>query len=95
MNVALGSSPTNIGLQLLSTITARDLGFVGHMECLELIERIFATLMKIERFNGHFFNWIDLNSIEPLTPRYVSQVDSGNLAADLLVLKQAMIETSD
>ena len=86
------TSPTNIGLQLLSTASAHDFGYLGWLEFLELLERTFATLVRLPRMHGHFFNWYDTKSLEPLKPRYISTVDSGNLAGHLLALKQACAE---
>jgi cyclic beta-1,2-glucan synthetase len=83
------TSPTNIGLSLLATVAARDLGWLGILETLERIEATLATMRRLERFRGHFYNWYDTVDLRPLEPRYVSTVDSGNLAGHLLVLGQA------
>jgi cyclic beta-1,2-glucan synthetase len=93
--VAHRTSPTNIGLLLLSTVSARDMGYIGTLETIERLELTFATLGKLQRFRGHFLNWYDTRTLEQLTPQYVSTVDSGNLAGTLLALKQAMIEVPD
>jgi cyclic beta-1,2-glucan synthetase len=93
--IAHRTSPTNIGLLLLATCSARDLGYVG---CLELVERqelTFSTLAQLNRLHGHFFNWYDTRTLEPLLPQYISTVDSGNLAGHLLAVKQACIEFPD
>ncbi|MBC7693133.1 MAG: glycosyl transferase [Methylotenera sp.] len=90
--VAFRTSPTNIGLQLLSTVSAHDFGYLGFLECVESLERTITTLEKMEKMNGHLFNWYDTKSLEPLRPQYISTVDSGNLAGHLLTLKQACIE---
>ena len=87
--VAHRTSPTNIGLYLLSTVTARDFGWLGLVDMTERLELSLASLLKMERHRGHLFNWYDTRSLLPLEPRYVSTVDSGNLAAHLLALKQA------
>lgn len=92
--VAHRTSPTNVGLYLLSTLGAYDL---GHLEVLELALRLratFDTLKRLERYRGHFLNWIDTQTLHPLPPRYVSTVDSGNLAACLLTLKQGCLGVS-
>ena len=93
--VAHRTSPTNIGLALLSTLGAYDLGY---LEVLTLSTRListFDTLKKLERFRGHFLNWYDTRSLDPLQPRYVSTVDSGNLAASLIALRQGCLEIPD
>ena len=84
--VAHRTSPTNIGLYLLSTVCARDFGWLGTLETVERLEATLATLGKMELFRGHFFNWYDTRDLHPLDPKYVSTVDSGNLAGHLLVL---------
>jgi len=90
--VAMRTSPTNIGLQLLATVTANDLGFIARSEMIERVENVFRSLERMRRFRGHFFNWYDLNDLHVLEPGYVSTVDSGNLAGHLLALKQACME---
>ena len=90
--VAHRTSPTNIGLALLSALGAYDLGY---LEALTLSTRLISsldTLEKLERYRGHFLNWYDTRSLDPLQPRYVSTVDSGNLAACLLALRQGCLE---
>ncbi len=93
--VAHRTSPTNIGLYLLSTIAARDFGWAGTMEAVERLEATFATMTKLQRFNGHFFNWYGTEHLHALDPAYVSSVDSGNLAGHLMVLANACEEWMD
>ncbi|HYY57778.1 MAG TPA: glucoamylase family protein [Pyrinomonadaceae bacterium] len=93
--VAHRTSPTNIGLLLLSTVAAYDLGYVATLELVERLELTFQTLDKLPKFQGHFFNWYDTRTLEPLSPPYISTVDSGNLAGHLLALKQACLEIYD
>ena len=90
--VAHRTSPTNIGLLLLSTAAARDFGYIGTMELVERLERSFATMERLDRFHGHFLNWYDTRTLVPLVPQYVSTADSGNLAGHLVALKQVCIE---
>jgi len=84
--VAHRTSPTNIGLYLLSTVCARDFGWLGTLETVERLEATLATLSQMELFRGHFYNWYDTTDLHPLEPKYVSSVDSGNLAGHLLAL---------
>ncbi|MFD3263845.1 GH36-type glycosyl hydrolase domain-containing protein [Phenylobacterium ferrooxidans] len=84
--VAHRTSPTNIGLYLLSTVCARDLGWIGVGDALERIEATLATLHRMDRRHGHFLNWYDTRDLRALEPLYVSTVDSGNLAGCLLTL---------
>ena len=88
------TSPTNIGLLLLSTISAHDFGYIGTIELIERMGFTFATLEKLEKFRGHYFNWYDTETLAPLVPGYISTVDSGNLAGHLLAVKQAISEIS-
>ncbi len=88
------TSPTNLGLYLLSIVTARDLGWVGRVDTVERLEATLATMSRLEQCHGHFYNWYDTQDLRPLEPRYVSSVDSGNLAAHLLTLANACDEMS-
>lgn len=93
--VAHRTSPTNIGLLLLSTVAAHDFGYTGTLELVERLELTFQTLAKLPKFRGHFFNWYDTRTLEALAPQYVSTVDSGNLAGHLLALKQSCLDVYD
>ncbi|MDH5319746.1 MAG: protein ndvB [Nitrospira sp.] len=84
--VAHRTSPTNIGLYLLSTLAARDLGWLGTLDATERLEATLATMNRLELLSGHFYNWYDTRTLRPLDPKYVSTVDSGNLAGHLLVV---------
>jgi cyclic beta-1,2-glucan synthetase len=90
--IASRTSPTNIGLLLLSTLAARDFGFIGTLEAIERIELTCMTLERLPRFRGHFLNWYDTRSLEPLEPQYVSTVDSGNLAGHLIAVAEGCRE---
>ena len=87
--VAHRTSPTNIGLYLLSVVSARDFGWIGQTEAVERLEATLATMKRLERHKGHLFNWYDTRDLRPLDPRYVSSVDSGNLAGHLITLANA------
>ncbi len=90
--VAHRTSPTNMGLYLLSVTAARDFGWIGTREAVDRLEKTLATMQGLERFRGHFLNWYDTRTLQPLEPRYVSSVDSGNLAGHLLALEQGARE---
>ncbi|MGF1632620.1 MAG: GH36-type glycosyl hydrolase domain-containing protein [Phycisphaerae bacterium] len=90
--VAHRTSPTNIGLCLTSYLAARDFGYVSQATLLNQTERTFETLAKLERFRGHFFNWYDTRTLEPLSPSYISTVDSGNFTGALLTLRVGLQE---
>jgi len=93
--VAHRTSPTNIGLLLLSIVAAYDFGYIGLIEMVERLEATIASLQKLQTFRGHLFNWHDTKTLEPLWPQYVSVVDSGNLAGSFITLKQACLEIPD
>jgi cyclic beta-1,2-glucan synthetase len=86
------TSPTNIGLYLLSAVCARRLGLLGTEALAGRIDRSFATLRQLPTHRGHFYNWVDTQTLRTLPPPYVSTVDSGNLAACLWTLAQACRE---
>jgi cyclic beta-1,2-glucan synthetase len=90
--LARRTSPTNIGLYLLSLLSAKDLGYLTPRNCILRCQLTLETLKKAERFEGHFYNWYDTGTLEPLYPKYISLVDSGNLAGYLLVIKQYCLE---
>ncbi|MBA3577269.1 MAG: glycosyl transferase [Sphingomonas sp.] len=83
------TSPTNIGMYLLSVASARDFGWIGTWDALIRIEETLTTLTRMARFRGHFYNWYDTRDLRALDPHYVSTVDSGNLAGHLIVLANA------
>ena len=85
------TSPTNIGLMLLSTLAAHDMGYIGASELSLRLRDTFDSMDSLERLRGHFLNWYDTRTFTPLLPRYISTVDSGNLAASLLALKQGCL----
>lgn len=89
--VAHRTSPTNIGLGLLATLAAYDFGYIGLWDLALRLQNSFQTLQTLEQYRGHFLNWYDTHTRKPLPPRYVSTVDSGNLAACLLVLRQGCL----
>ncbi len=93
--VAHRTSPTNLGLYLLSTVAARDFGWIGTLDTAERLETTLDSMNRLERFRGHFFNWYDTQDLRPLDPKYVSCVDSGNLAGHLIALDRACRERID
>ena len=91
-NVAHRTSPTNIGMFLVSALAARDLGFITTTDFLARCRNTFDTLERMEQFRGHILNWYDTRTLEPLEPHYASTVDSGNLAVALITFKQGCLE---
>ena len=90
--VAHRTSPTNIGLYLLSTVAAKDFGYVTLGELVRRLDATLTTVERLEKREGHILNWYDTTTQKPLEPHYISTVDSGNLAAYLWTLRQACIE---
>jgi cyclic beta-1,2-glucan synthetase len=89
--IAHHTSPSNIGLLFTSTLAAYDLGYLDQLGLATRLSMTMDTLDQLERFRGHFLNWYDTLTLQPLNPRYVSTVDSGNLAASLIVIAQACL----
>ena len=85
--IVLRTSSTNIGLSLLAVISAYDLKYIEIKECLDLLINIIKTIESLPKWNGHLYNWYNIKTKEPLYPRYVSTVDSGNLVGYLYVTK--------
>ena len=93
--VAHRTSPTNIGLALLSNLTAHDLGYLATGALLERTAHTMATMQSLDRYQGHFYNWYDTLTLKPLPPLYVSSVDSGNLSGHLLTLRPGLLALVD
>ena len=84
--IAYRTSPTNIGLGLLATLAAHDLGYIDAADMIERVDRTLTTVERLQRYEGHLLNWYDTRTLAPLAPSYVSTVDSGNFAGALLTL---------
>lgn len=89
------TSPTNMGLSLLANLAAYDFGYVAGGPLIKRTERAFATMQRLERYRGHFYNWYDTQTLKPLAPLYVSSVDSGNLSGYLMVLRSGLLALPD
>ena len=86
------TSSTNIGLALLAVISSYDLGYETQKNTLELLNKMIDTIYNLQKWNGHLYNWYNIETLEPLRPRYISSVDSGNLVGYLYVVKQFLIQ---
>jgi cyclic beta-1,2-glucan synthetase len=93
--IAHRTSPTNIGMSLLANLAAYDFGYITGTQLIQRTTDTFQTLSSLERFEGHFYNWYDTVSLLPLHPKYISTVDSGNMAGHLLTLRQALLTLGD
>ncbi|MCX5903468.1 MAG: cyclic beta 1-2 glucan synthetase, partial [Proteobacteria bacterium] len=89
------TSPTNIGLALLANLSAYDFGYISAGRLIERTASAFHTMEGLERHRGHFYNWYDTQSLQPLPPLYISTVDSGNLAGHLLTLRPGLLALPD
>jgi cyclic beta-1,2-glucan synthetase len=95
VGVAHRTSPTNMGLALLANLSAYDFGYIPNGIFLERAKNTLGTMMCLEKYHGHFYNWYDTFTMQPLPPLYISTVDSGNLAGHLLTLRQGLLELPD
>ncbi len=93
--IASRTSPTNIGAALLASLSAYDFGYQSAAQLLQRTEKTLATMGRLERHRGHFYNWYDTHSLQALPPRYISTIDSGNLAGHLLVMRSGLLELLD
>ncbi|NLV87252.1 MAG: hypothetical protein GX025_08575, partial [Clostridiales bacterium] len=92
VGIAHRTSPTNIGLCLICCLSAIDLNLCPKENALGLAENILSTLRRMPKWKGHLYNWYDTRTLKPLRPAYVSTVDSGNLAACLIILREGLLE---
>ncbi len=90
--IAHRTSPTNIAMTLLSTLAAYDLELISVETLADRLEATLTTVDRLEHFEGHLLNWYDTQTLEPLLPKYVSTVDSGNFAGALLTLASGLRE---
>ncbi len=93
--VAHRTSPTNMGLALLANLSAYDFGYIAIGPLIERTANALATMAGLARHQGHFYNWYDTQSLQPLVPLYISSVDSGNLAGHLLTLRPGLLVLPD
>ena len=89
------TSPTNMGLALLANLSACDFGYISAGKLIERTAEALHTMDTLERHQGHFYNWYDTQTLQPLPPLYISSVDSGNLAGHLLTLRSGLLGLVD
>jgi cellobiose phosphorylase len=89
------TSPTNMGMSLLSNLAAWDFGYVSVGTLLDRTSKAFQTMEELPRHRGHFLNWYDTRTLKPAPPQYVSTADSGNLSGALVTLKTGLAELAD
>ncbi|HEY5491650.1 MAG TPA: glucoamylase family protein [Gemmatimonadaceae bacterium] len=93
--IAERTSPTNIGMYLLSVLAARDFGWIGTLDAVDRLEATLRSVQALDHHRGHLYNWYDTRDCHPLEPRYISSVDSGNLAAALITMANACREMTE
>ena len=94
-NLIMRTSPTNIGLALLAVMSSYDLKYENIEDTIELLYKMLNTISNLAKWNGHLYNWYDITTLEPLVPRYISSVDSGNFIGYLYVLKQFLLKQTE
>ncbi len=93
--IAHRTSPTNIGFALAANLAAWDFGYLTAAGLLDRTANTLATMSSLDRFQGHFYNWYDTRTLQPLRPMYVSSVDSGNLVGLMLTLRPGLLALAD
>jgi len=90
--VAHRTSPTNLGLALLANLSAYDFGYISGGQLLIRTQNTLTSMARLARYEGHFYNWYDTQTLKPMAPLYVSTVDSGNLVGHLLTLRVGLLQ---
>lgn len=90
--VAKRTSPTNIGLMLCVFLAARDLDFIDTKEMYTRISASLDTIEKLPKYKGNLYNWYSTETLEILSPSFISSVDSGNFLCCLIALKEGIKE---
>ncbi|MDF2943363.1 MAG: conserved rane protein of unknown function [Herbinix sp.] len=89
------TSPTNIGLQFLAILSARDFGYESLSATVGYVENLMETVLKLLKWKGHLYNWYQIKTLEVLNPAYISTVDSGNFLGHMIALKNGLLEQID
>lgn len=92
--IVFRTSPTNIGLGLLAIVSAFDLEYIKLDKAMDMLKKSMETIMKLEKWNGHLYNWYNTKTLKPLFPRYISTVDNGNFIGYIYTLKQFLIRVT-
>lgn len=90
VGVAHRTSPTNMGMGITSNFVGYDLGYTTLDELIWKLDKIVSSMETLEKFNGHFYNWYDTKTKEPLNPKYISTVDSGNLLGYIWLTEETL-----
>jgi hypothetical protein len=95
------TSPSNIGMYMLSVVSARDLGYISAAEATNRLTVVMTSVGKLQRDpeGGMLFNWYDPHTLATLTtwpangnPVYpfVSSIDNAWLASALMAVRTAV-----
>lgn len=88
------TSPTNLGFAILSDICAFELEIIEKNTLQTLLLEKLNNLLKIEKIKGNLYNWYDVKTQKPVSPRFISSVDNGNLLACLIVARQCILQNA-
>lgn len=88
--LARRTSPTNVGMYLLSCLAMRELGLIGTDEMCSRVTRTMETLERLPLWHGLPYNWYATDTLAIMDPPFISSVDSGNLCACLIALAQGL-----
>ncbi len=86
------TSPTNIGLAMLSAISSYDLKFETKEYTIDLLSKMIDTIIKLPKWNGHLYNWYNIETLNPILPYDISSVDSGNFIGYMYTVKEFLEE---
>ena len=93
--LAKRTSPTNIGMGLLAHMEAVQFGFTTASMATRRTAKTIEVLNSLEKYKGNLYNWYDTQTLEAMSPRYVSLVDSGNLVASLWAYRKSVLALAD
>ena len=82
------TSPTAIGYSLTAVVSAFELDFIDADDAIHYLDKILNSLDKLEKWNGHLYNWYNIETAKKMTPLFVSTVDSGNLVASIVIARE-------
>lgn len=89
------TSPTNIGMSLISVVSAYELKFISEIDTVNYLKQIINTIKKLKKWNGHLYNWYNIHTLDVMYPHFVSSVDSGNFIASLIVVKEFLFKINE
>ena len=91
----LRTSPTSIGYSLLALVCGYELGIDGRDYVVDMIGKVLNSINSLKKWHGHLYNWYDIKTKEAMMPYFVSSLDSGNLIASLIVVREFLNELEE